>query len=163
MNGLEQEKMEAELRRVTPARLPANLMNRLVAAKPPVKAQPPARRFTDSGPHSWLRNLRWLMPATAVTAVAVVAVWRADLLPPGALRAPAPNVIAASSKGGDVKIDRELLSSFDAIGRLPDGEPVRFRCQNWMDQVVLRDQKSGLVVQQRTPRMEITPVRFETY
>lgn len=152
MNELEQERMEAELRRLTPARLPENFMARLAAAKPQIKLQPPPKPIVVSGIEAWLQILRWLAPATAV-AVAVVVVWRLGMAPPG----------GPSSSGEGVKIEHELVSSFEAVGRLPDGEPVRFRCQNWMDQVVLNDKHSGMMVQQRTPRMEVVPMRFETY
>ena len=152
MNELEQERIEAELKRLTPARLPENFRNRLVAAEPPAKIQPPPKATVVSGIEAWLRILRWLAPATAV-AVAAVVVWRLGVAPPG----------SPSSNGEGVKIEHELVSSFEAVGRLPDGEPVRFRCQNWMDQVVLNDKHSGMMVQQRTPRMEVVPVRFETY
>jgi len=152
VNELEQERMGAELRRLAPARLPENFMARLVAAKPQVKVQPPPKPIEVSGIEAWLRILRWLAPATAV-AVAAVVVWRLGMAPSGG---PSPS-------GEGVKIEHELVSSFEAVGRLPDGEPVRFRCQNWMDQVVLNDKQSGMMVQQRTPRMEVVPVRFETY
>jgi hypothetical protein len=55
------------------------------------------------------------------------------------------------------------MSSFDAVARLPGGEPVRFRCENWMDQVVLSDKSRGLVVENRKPRVEVVAMGYETY
>jgi len=81
-------------------------------------------------------------------------VWRVSL--PAAKAAPA-------LKADNVQIDQELLSAFDTVARLPSGEPVRFRCRTWMDQVVLTDKQRGVVIEQRTPRIEVVPVRFETY
>ena len=163
MNDLEHEKMEAELRRLAPAQPPENFMARLVAAEPVAKGDPAAKPVAVSWRETWLHILHRLAPATAVAAVVAVTLWRTGLLPVGSSRPISPGLAVPPVGGDEVKIDRELVSSFDAIGRLPDGEPVRFRCQNWMDQVVLRDPESGLLVQQSTPRMEVVPVRFETY
>jgi hypothetical protein len=66
-------------------------------------------------------------------------------------------------KADSVQIDEQLVGAFDAVGRLPSGEPVRFHCREWMDNVVLRDKTRGVVIEQRTPRVEVVPVRFETY
>jgi hypothetical protein len=66
-------------------------------------------------------------------------------------------------RADDVKIDQRLVSSFDAVARLPGGEPVRFRCENWMDQTVVSDKSRGLVVENSRPRFEVVPVGFETY
>jgi hypothetical protein len=66
-------------------------------------------------------------------------------------------------KADDVEFDQQLVASFDAVARLPSGQPVRFRCREWSDEVVLRDSVSGIVIEQRTPRLEVVPVSFETY
>ena len=72
-------------------------------------------------------------------------------------------IIAPLLKADDVKIDQRLVSSFDAVARLPGGEPVRFRLENWMDQVVLSDKSRGLVVEDRKPRLEVVAMGYETY
>ena len=171
MNDHEQEKFEMQLRRIKPAKPPEEFLARMLAVKPEAKApfasRPPVASIFDT-----LRMLpsalRWLIPATAVALTAVV-VWRGSLpsasrtviLKPGAQvsTATVPPVFTAD----DVKIDQQLVSSFDAIARLPGGEPVRFRCESWMDQIVLSDKSRGLVVENRTPRFEVIPVGFETY
>lgn len=163
MNDLEQERLEAELKRLAPARPAETFMARLIAAEPMAVVEPPKKPVAVSGLQTWLRILHRLAPATAVAAVVAVTLWRTGLLPVGSSHLIKPSAASSPVEGDPVKIDRELLSTFDAIGRLPDGEPVRFRCQNWMDQVILRDPSSGLLVQQSTPRMEVVPVRFETY
>jgi hypothetical protein len=66
-------------------------------------------------------------------------------------------------KADDVQIDEQLVSTFDAVAPLPSGEPVRFRCRQWLDEVVLRDSKRGVEVTRRVPRVEVVPVSFETY
>ena len=169
MNDHEQEKFEMHLRRIKPAKPPEEFVARMLAVK--AKAPFESRRPTASilRPLPMLPSaLRWLIPATAVALTAVV-VWRGSLPPASrtvrpTLRSPVgaavvPPVLTAD----DVKIDQQLVSSFDAVARLPGGEPVRFRCESWMDQMVLSDKSRGVVVENRTPRFEIIPVRFETY
>ena len=101
--------------------------------------------------------LRWLVPATAVLVVGVI-VWRANV-PTGRGPQAANNPVRAN----DVQIDQQLVSTFDTVAALPSGEPVRFRCREWMDEVVLRDSRRGVEVTRRVPRVEVVPVRFETY
>lgn len=154
--------LEARLRRVQPAALPVELTRKLLAAHP---ASKPHRRrpvFQKSASHIFLPLLRWLMPAMAVLTVAAV-VGRLTLVKtrvPGKLTTAAQE---APLKADDVQIDHELVSAFDAVAALPSGAPVRFRCRQWMDDVVLRDSARGLVVEKRTPRIEIVPVSYETY
>jgi hypothetical protein len=84
--------------------------------------------------------------------------WRANL--PAGRR---PELASTPVKADDVRIDQQLVSTFDAVALLPTGEPVRFRCREWMDEVVLRDSRRGVEVARRVPRVEVVPVRFETY
>lgn len=67
------------------------------------------------------------------------------------------------TKANVVRVDQALVSSYDAVAQLPSGEPVRFRCRKWMDDVVMKDKSHGLVIEQSIPRVEVIPVRFETY
>jgi hypothetical protein len=62
-----------------------------------------------------------------------------------------------------VVIDRTLLTAFEAQATLPDGEPLRLRCRQWIESVTLRDSARGIEVEQRVPRLEVVPIRFETY
>jgi hypothetical protein len=110
------------------------------------------------------RVLRFLVPAAAV-ALLTLLLWHRGLQRENApitkhdrARSPAP-----VARVDDVKIAEDLVSSFDTVARLPDGEPVRFRCRQWVDKVTLSDNAHGIVLEQRTPRMEIIPVGFETY
>jgi hypothetical protein len=66
-------------------------------------------------------------------------------------------------KVDQVEINRELLGSFDAVAEMPDGEPVRFRFQEWMEAVTLRDSVRGLEVVRYTPRIEVVPMNFASY
>jgi hypothetical protein len=62
-----------------------------------------------------------------------------------------------------VQVNQELVSSFDVVAKLPTGEPVRFRCRRWKDQLVVTDKNSGIAIEESNPRVEVVPVRFETY
>ncbi len=164
MNDHKQELFEAELRRMAPARPPTDFMARLVAAGPPDKIRHQAQPPVVSGLRAWsLLRLRWLVPAAAVVIVAALGVWQVGLWPARLSWQTRPASAAPALKADAVRIDRELISAFDAVARLPSGEPVRFRCSQWMDQVVLSNKERGIVIEQRTPRVEVVPVRFETY
>jgi hypothetical protein len=108
--------------------------------------------------------LRWLVPAAAVSAMAAaLLVWQ----PFRPARQPQSDLAVTPDKpalkADDVEIDEQLVASFDAVARLPSGLPVRFRCRQWTDEVVLRDTARGLVIERRAPRLEVVPVSFETY
>ena len=62
-----------------------------------------------------------------------------------------------------VRVDQELVSSYDVVAKLPGGEPVRFRCRKWRDQWSVTDTNRGVEIVQDNPRVEVVPVRFETY
>jgi hypothetical protein len=161
VNEQEQERYEAELRRAQPARLPENFMARLRAAKP---ASEPARRarFKQQGEGpGWWRMWRWLAPAMAVgVAVLLVGQGRRSA-GRGAGKMPADAAYGLKADG--VQVDQELVSSFDVVAKLPSGEPVRFRCRKWRDQWSVTDTNRGVEIVQNSPRVEVVPVRFETY
>jgi hypothetical protein len=171
VNDHDLDLFEAELQGLKPARPPQDFATRLSRAvaredqrpKTEDRANSEGRAASFSLAIRQLRwHLRWLAPAT-VMALAALVVLRSDLL---GLRSAAPGIMAAPApalKADDVKIDSTLVSSYDAVARLPDGEPVRFRCEEWMDEVRLEDSARGLVYSQRVPRVTVVPVRFETY
>jgi hypothetical protein len=102
-----------------------------------------------------------ILAGTVCLTLAAVAVWKG--YDSSVQKASNFSGAADTIKADDVEINQELVSSFDTVARLPGGEPVRFRCQKWMDQTVINDKARGLTIEQRTPRLEIVPVRFETY
>ena len=158
MNEREDELFELELLRLKPAEPPADFLARLTAARPMAHSLPTIGQIT-APPDRWQLLLRWLAPA-AVAAV-IVAAWFAGQ--PGPV-SPATSLQAASPSGtNQVEIDRQLVSTFDAVAELPGGEPVRFRCREWVDDVTVRNTKQGVEVEQREPRLEVVPIRFETY
>jgi hypothetical protein len=112
----------------------------------------------------WQLLFRWLAPTAAAAAlVAALLFWWP--LAPGH-RAPAKPPIASlntAPKPDAIEIDLQLVALFDAVAELPSGQPVRFRCHEWADEVVFRDPARGLVIERRTPRLEVVPVSFETY
>jgi hypothetical protein len=160
----EQERFETQLRQLKPGKLPEELVVRIqdaVGSRPEsVTARP-----RHAGP-GFLQILRWLVPATAAVIVTAV-LWhrQQDSGEPGASNVDLMegSVAGAPLKPESVQIGNELVSSFDAVATLPGGEPVRFRCQQWVNTVVVDDAKSGLVMQSRTPRVVVVPVGFETY
>jgi hypothetical protein len=161
----EQQEFEAALRRTRPVKLPEELRSRLLAAAPPKKARsaPPWPALAVLG---WLRVLRLALPAAAVVVIAGVVVWRNTLTSKRTATDPKSStgmVATVPLKADEVKVDQELVSSFDTVARLPGGEPVRFRCNQWMDEITLSNKAQGLVLQERTPRLEIVTVGFETY
>lgn len=162
MNEDHYTELESDLKRLRPAQPPADLMVRMAAARPTVVAPRPSETAARRRPRSpWWMNWKLWVPATALVVAALV-LWRLQPAPPAA---PASPEMAAATplKADSVQIDRQLVASFDAVARLPGGEPIRFRCREWVDEVVLQDKARGLVVEQRAPRLEVIPVRFETY
>ncbi len=163
MSDSEHEPFEAELRKLAPARPPAELMRKLGAASRSGRAQvPQSSALTPRA--SWWFVLRWLVPAAAVSAIALAwLVWQS--LAPEPVRHDKARAVATDPghKADDVEFDQRLVASFDAVARLPSGQPVRFRCREWADALVVRDPASGIVIEQRTPRLEVVPVSLEIY
>jgi hypothetical protein len=163
----EQNRFEAELREISAARLPEDFRSRLLAAAPRPKACPVRRPWPAPVALGWQRVLRFFIPAGAGAILAVI-VWHPRLhqrstAPAESSAVAAVDRPAAPPKADDVQITQELVSSFDTLTTLPTGEPVRFECQRWVDKVILTDKNRGLVLEERRPRVEIVPVRFETY
>jgi hypothetical protein len=71
--------------------------------------------------------------------------------------------VSSPIKADQLELNRQLVANYDAVGSLPSGEPIRFHCAQWIDKVSLRDSSAGLVIERTTPRLEITPIGFETY
>jgi hypothetical protein len=183
VNEQEQEKYEADLRRATPARLPEHFMAQLRAAKPGMETPlrtpvlPTAaglgwlgflrprqkagkNRVVPTSPR-WQSVLRWLAPATGLAVVALL-IAQLKFNPESSMNQKSL-AVANGLKVDDVQVDQELVSSFDVVAKLPSGEPVRFRCQKWKDQLVVTDRNRGVEIEQSSPRVEVVPVRFETY
>ena len=166
MTDHEQTNFETALRGIKPAKPPDELIARLREAWPKdCSAKAPRRIFAVP---VFFRIARWGIPALAVALVSAV-IWSGNFPPtshrprPTSSVQPSTAAVVPALKANDVRIDEELISSFDTIARLPDGQPVRFRVRNWMDQVTLSDKTRGLVIESRTPRVEVVAVRFETY
>ena len=164
MNEHEQDLFEAELRRLKPGKPPEEFMARLIAARLAANTRNPAR--TQQMPRAnWRQVLRWLAPAAAAAATVVALLVWPLRKPEGEPSNPhiASAIPKATLKADDVEINQRLIAAFDAMARTPDGEPVRFRCSEWMDNMILRDSAHGVVVEKRAPRLEVVPVSFEVY
>ena len=105
--------------------------------------------------------MRWLLPASAAAAIMVVAL-RQSPKPP-TVTVDKTKSDPSGLRADDVQFEQNLVASFDAVAQMPNGDPVRFRCREWSDGMTLRDSSRGIVVEQRTPRLEVTPISFETY
>ena len=164
MNPLNSEQFEEELRRLRPARPLPSVLERTAAQ---LASRRP--RLTERSPDrhtSWVGSmlLRWVLPVGVLVVLCATLYLKhqgtTQPVPgPARLASARPPVLKADK----IEIDRQLVADFDAVAKLPSGEPVRFRCEQWMDKVQWRDSRKGLVVEQTTPRLEIVPVRFETY
>jgi hypothetical protein len=168
MTEHEEDNFERQLRRTKPAKPPEDFTARLMAAEPKPKIGVESAPFVAPIPDflQTLRlSLRLLIPATAL-ALMITLVWH-EIRPFDGQSAISMHANTGAAvpllKADDVKIAQRLVSSFDAVARLPGGVPVRFRCQNWMDQVVLSDKSHGLVVENSKPRYEVIAMGIETY
>jgi hypothetical protein len=161
MSEQDNEGVEAELRRLHPARLPAALRGRLDQAGADALRQPVPARDQTAGWQWWWLRLRWLAPAAAVGLAMMLVVTRIHREPSRTAHSPAS--VAPALHANEVVIDRTLLTAFEAQATLPDGEPLRLRCRQWIESVTLRDSARGIEVEQRVPRLEVVPIRFETY
>jgi hypothetical protein len=164
MTEFDPERFEADLHTLRPANPPQKALNRLRVELSARSARDPLPPATQKSGWYWLSLLRWLTPATVAVALAVVL--RVQHGSPPQIQ-PQVHPLAASTrpslKADEVEIDRQLIANFDAVARLPNGEPMRFRCQQWIDKVALRDLANGLVIERTTPRLEMVPVNFEIY
>jgi hypothetical protein len=174
---------EADLQRLRPAKPSEEFLERLARTAASKPADPQVRpsneglrdraRMLESRPRQgffFRIGAPWRLPgwlaATAAAAAAVafgLLTWQAvgptKALVTHRLGRPAQRVLRADQ----VEIGQDLVATFDAVALLPSGQPVRFRCQEWSDQTLLRDTARGVVIEQRTPRLEVVPVCFETY
>ena len=169
----DEELFEAELKRLKPALPPAELMGRLTAGvlgranlvetRSSISSE---RTQTKAGTPSGFGWLRWLVPGTALAGAAclvAVVLWHDATHTVKPRRDSVENANIAPLKADDVQIDRRLVASFDAVARLPDGAPLRVRCREWADKVVVVDSGNGVVIEQTQPRLEVVPVNFEIY
>ena len=162
MNEHEHELFEAELLQIRPAKLPDDLAERLTAAQPSLSRRSEHLARASQQAQRW-PLLRWLAPAAASTVGLVAfAIWLN--FPEHRTSTSASTAMASPTlRADDVEIDRQLIGTFETVATLPSGEPVRVRCREWMDEVVLRDTAHGVAIERRTPRFEIVPVSFETF
>ncbi|MBI5386358.1 MAG: hypothetical protein HZA90_16940 [Verrucomicrobia bacterium] len=117
MNELDHELFEAELRELKPARPPAELMDRLVAAQPGANLRRPAPTET------WRCLLRWLAPAAALAVVAALLVWwlPTELRPHRTRSSRAAGDRPAGADGTDR--DRKQLAILDTMAQRSSAEP----------------------------------------
>jgi hypothetical protein len=160
MNEFEPEPLENELLELKPAAIPEKLMSRLsrVDLNRQSNGRVIQRRRTP-----FLNFLFWMAPISAAAAAAIFL--HIQQLNEHSTGAGGNNLKAGASpiKADKVEVVEQLVGTFDAVTHLPDGQPVRFRCSEWFDDVVLRDSTQGILIQHRVPRLEVKQVHFETY
>jgi hypothetical protein len=163
MNELGPDFFETELRKLRPARPPQQLLDRLDDLIQPRSSSTPKPRLFSTFRAVLFQGLwRWLLPAAgAAVLLAILITLRHSIAP--VTNVQQSLVSKPSLKADQVEINRQLVATFDAVSRLPTGEPVRFRCSQWLDDVVLRDSVRGVSIEQRSPRLEVVPVSFEIY
>ena len=150
MSDFDPSQLESELRAFVPAQPPRHVVNKTLERLSPSETEDRGWGLHDA--------LSWLIPALGVGLVAVLVL----ILPSAWVRRPTA-AADTSLKADQVEINRQLLANYDAVGRLPDGEPVRFRCAQWVDKVSVSDSAAGFRIERTIPRLEIVPIGFETY
>jgi hypothetical protein len=162
MSDLDIKKLEKNLQSMRPARPPDRLLERVVQelSSNGLKSHP-SHQARATATWGWLR---WFAPAAC--AMIILGLLTVDHPKTDSPHVPAieiPSPPAATLKADKIEIERKLVADYDAIGRMPNGRPVRFRCEQWTDRVKVRDSAAGLVVERTIPRLEIVPVNFEVY
>jgi hypothetical protein len=162
MNEFDPEQFEAELKTLRPASPPPLMLEHL-EEKLPFRSRGLARyllwRSVRREPGHW----RWFTAAAGATAAVFLLFVLANDRPVSPDNRPRFTASRSGFKADKVEIDRQLIANFDAVARLPSGEPIRFRCEQWTEKVRLRDSGAGLVLEQTSPRLQIVPVSLEVY
>src|SRR5439155_19180073 len=109
MNERENELFEAELRRLNPARMPAEFESRLNASRPRPSREFETRQGSQVWRLEWSLWRRWLAPVTAVAVALLVVV--SQLKRGRNSASPATAASAATLKADQFEIDRQLLGS----------------------------------------------------
>src|SRR6185437_13422643 len=127
VNGSNPEEFEDELRRLQPARPPQMVVERTAAELASRPARSPGR--SPGRRPFWIRTLllRWAVPAGVVTALcAGLYLKNRGTTPPTPGQARVTASRPAVLKADKIEIDRQLVANYDAVAKLPSGEPVRF-------------------------------------
>lgn len=161
MTDEEQQRFEYELARLKASRVPPELMQRLLNARPVVKPIQVQEVSLAGMLVDLFNKFRWGFAGAALTVLLLfVAISQRG----GSVKTVASTPLAATGiKADALEINHTLVSSYDAVAELPDGQPVRFHCRKWNDGVLMRDAARNLIISQSVPRVEVVPVRFETY
>jgi len=165
MSQMETDDFEMELRRLKPAQPSKKFLDRLTTALPGHQARQPLRAGSRPTIERYSTLIQWWLAPVGIAVCAFLALW--FLRPSSFVTKPSALPVAKSTipslTADKVDIDRQLVAAFDTVARLPDGKPVRLRCREWVDEVVLQDSGKGVVIEQKVPRLEVIPVGFETY
>jgi hypothetical protein len=160
MSDSELEILENELKKLKPARLREESLARLAEAR--LEGRASASPSYSGWFEQWRQRLAWLATATAAAAIMALVVTR-DVTPRAIGQRPAASGANPALKADKVEVDENLVTAFDAVAQLPDGEPVRLRCRQWMDEVKMSDSARGVSIERKVPRLEVVSVRYDTY
>jgi hypothetical protein len=174
MNDPELNVFETELKKLRPAKAPEELITRLMEGRQDAPVPTPTRN--DGGAHPgllWKRILWGLAPACAALVLVGVLLNSHRSGPTRAERtstAPEPpvQVTSAPEAAPDepedaLEIDRYLVASFETVAESPERGPVRLRVDQWLDTVVFKDADTGIAIERHIPRVQVVPVRLESY
>jgi hypothetical protein len=154
------EAMEKELQRLDPAPLPGPFHRRLGSARPGTAgaSTPRLSPRMPSNPLDWSVFWKWALPATAMLALVILGLHRLG-------QPPKPDFVRPVKLSGltadQVEIDRQLVNAFEGLAQLSDGQPLRFRCYDWVEHIRVRDSTQGVVFERNEPHREIIPVRYD--
>jgi len=165
MSQFDPELLEKELRKLEPAKAPEEFVRRVTEAARESAFTPRSESQSRYQSFCWWQRLRWLAPA-AVAAAVLLSLLAHKPEPQPQTRLENGSTVSSPKpvlKADLVEIDEQLVASFDAVARLPDGVPVRLRCREWRDEVVLHDSARGVTIERQSPRLEVTPVRYDIY
>ena len=160
MSDSELEMLENELKKLKPARLREESLARLAGAR--LEGRAPASPSHTSWFEYWRPRIAWLAAATAAAAIMALVVTR-DAGPQVTGKRPSTSEPNPALKADKVEVDENLVTAFDAVAQLPDGEPVRLRCRQWMDEVKMSDSARGVSIERKVPRLEVVSVKYDTY
>lgn len=155
--------LEAELRRMRPARAPGPFVNRLQCAvrNSSFQTAPAQARDADRASDSiWQACLRLLLPVGSAAIILAVLLLTRKTSEPSASDVASS---AAAQAIDEVELDQQLVAAFEGVAQLPGGPPLRFRCYSWQEELTFRDANGALEVEQRQPRLDVVPVGFDVY
>lgn len=173
MNDPELDVFETELKKLRPAKAPGELITRLMEGRQHAPVPTPTRKDGRAHPGLLWKRVLWVLAPAGTALVFLVVLLNSDRSSTRAERtstAPKSPVQvtsapeAAREEAEDaLEIDRYLVASFETVAESPERGPVRLRVDQWLDTVVFKDADTGIAIERHIPRVQVVPVRLESY